>query len=193
MIRNYLLAQDIKTMIECTKTYQTHLVTLAESQDRLGWDCFVEGRISTVFLQVTKQSLSAGKSQQTATNWCQKLVGHLLQITHKQWVFRNSQVHQKFQGCTQMQHNVIMDKMRSLMRIHPHSLLEKYRYLLQEDFERLGEGVPEERKQWIVAMESAVSAAEFVQSGNQYRGNPYSVRGRMQRSGNVSVTSLHTC
>ena len=92
-----------------------------------------------------------------------------------------------------MQHNVIMDKMRSLMRIHPHSLLEKHRYLLPEDFEKLREGVPEERKQWIVAMESAVLAAEFVRSGNQCKGNPYSVRCRMQGSGNDSVTSLHTC
>ena len=100
MIRDYLLAQDTKTMTECTKAYQTHLVTLAESQDRLGWDYFVESRISREFLPVIEQSLSARKSQQTATNWCQKLVGHLLQITHKQWVFRNSQVHKKFQGCT---------------------------------------------------------------------------------------------
>ena len=92
-----------------------------------------------------------------------------------------------------MQHKTIMDKMRLLMRIHPHSLLEKHRYLLQEDFEKLGEGVPEERKQWIVAMESAVLAAEFVRSGNQCRGNPYSVHGRMQRSGDDSVTCLHTC
>ena len=91
-----------------------------------------------------------------------------------------------------MQHNVIMDKMRSLMRIHPDSLLGKHRYLLQEDFERLGEGAPEERKQWIVAMESAVSAADFVRSGNQCKGNPYSVRSRIQRNRDDSVTSLHT-
>ena len=173
MIRDYLLGQDNKTMKECTKSYQTQLITLAELQDRLGWDCFVEGRISRVFLQVIKASLSARESQQTAKNWCQKLVGSLLQITHKQWVFRNSQVHKKFQGCTQMQHNVIMDRMRSLMRIHPDFLLEKHRYLLQEDFARLGEGALEERKQRIVAMESAVSAADFVRSGNQWKSNPF--------------------
>ena len=92
-----------------------------------------------------------------------------------------------------MQHKTIMDKMRLLMRTHPHSLLEKHRYLLQEDFEKLGEGVPEERKQWIVAMESAVLAAEFVRSGDQCKGNPYSVRGGRQDSGNESATSLHTC
>ena len=86
-----------------------------------------------------------------------------------------------------------MDKLRSLMRIHPHSLLEKHRYLLQEDFERLGEGAPEEGRQWIVAIESAVSAADFVRSGNQCKGNPYSVRSRIQRSEDDSVTSLHTC
>ena len=93
MIRDYLLGQDNKRMQECTQVYQTRLINLAESQDRLGWDCFVEGRISRVFLRVVEASLSASGSQQTSTNWCQKLVGHLLQITHKQWIFRNSQVH----------------------------------------------------------------------------------------------------
>ena len=92
-----------------------------------------------------------------------------------------------------MQQEIIMDKMRSLMRIHPHSLLEKHRYLLQEDFEKLGEGAPEERKQWIVTMESAVSAAYFVESGNLCKGNPYSVRSSIQRNGDDSVTSLHKC
>ena len=43
MVRDYLLAQDTKRMVDCVPTHTPDLLTLAEIQDRLGWDNFVEG------------------------------------------------------------------------------------------------------------------------------------------------------
>ena len=44
-------------MLDCVAFDTSPLVTLAEVQDRLGWDNFVEGRISKVFLDTVALNL----------------------------------------------------------------------------------------------------------------------------------------
>ncbi len=58
MIRNYLLAQDTRTMVSCTPANKPILITIATAQDILGWDSFLEGRITTNFLTAVKAVLS---------------------------------------------------------------------------------------------------------------------------------------
>ena len=54
LVEAYLLAQGTKTMAECIAYSNSQYALLAEVQDRLGWDSFVEGRISTLFLETVK-------------------------------------------------------------------------------------------------------------------------------------------
>ena len=50
MIDVYMSAQGDKTLSSCTPHKHSPYALLAEVQDRLGWDNFVEGRISTLWL-----------------------------------------------------------------------------------------------------------------------------------------------
>ncbi len=58
IIRDYLLAQDTRTMASCAPANEPTLITIATAQDILGWDSFVEGRITTTFLAAVKPALS---------------------------------------------------------------------------------------------------------------------------------------
>ena len=95
MVEEYLLAQDSKRMVDCLHVENTSYQLLAESTDRLRWDSFVEGRISTVWLEVVKPQLLAGNTYLSPQRWGRQFIEQLLQLTHKQWIFRNSRLHYK--------------------------------------------------------------------------------------------------
>ena len=130
-VRKYLLGQDTCTMTECLGGGgSTILASAVDSQDRLGWDCFVEGRISKVFLEVVKPTLSDRCSRTTPERWCRTFIGKLLQLTHKQWLFRNSHVHyKKLEGLTAAQHAEVFERVKGLMMMwsDPAELLAKHR------------------------------------------------------------------
>ena len=173
MVREYLLAQDTKSMSQCLRGGSNILAAAAASQDKLGWDCFIEGRITKVFLEVVKPTLSKRRSRITPERWCCKLAEKLLQLTHKQWLFRNSHVHyKKLEGLTTAQHEEILERVKTLMWTEPGDLLTKHRYLLEEDFELMGEGSTGTRLQWIASIESAKKAADRIRSGLNLLGEP---------------------
>ena len=84
MVVHYLLAQSSRTMKSCLHSTSGLLHTLAVVQDRLGWDNFVEGRISKVFLEVVAGDLDKARSRLTPERWCKDFICKLLQITQKQ-------------------------------------------------------------------------------------------------------------
>ena len=88
-----------------------------------------------------------GKAQLTQ-KWYQELVNLLLQMTHEQWIFRNSHVHfEKLDGMTEAHPDVIMSKVHNLLATDPDDLLEKHQHMLHRDFEQLGKGSMGYRKQ----------------------------------------------
>ena len=65
---------------------------LAHIHDKLGWENFVEGRISKFLLELVAPMFSR-RSRMTLERWGKRLVSPLMQATHKQWLFRNSHMH----------------------------------------------------------------------------------------------------
>ena len=47
MVRDYLLAQGSKSMVDCLSLEDDEYRLLAEDTDKLRWDCFLEGRIAS--------------------------------------------------------------------------------------------------------------------------------------------------
>ena len=170
MVEEYLLAQGTKQMIDCLHVRHTNFELVAKVSDRLRWDCLLEGRISTIWLEVVKPLLAESGSYLSPIRWGQQFIEKLLNITHKQWIFRNSHVHYRIEGLTPVEHNKIFDKIEELMYTNPDELLPCHKHLLETDFGRLGEGSPVDRQYWIVSIESALKAAERVRSGQIVRG-----------------------
>ena len=172
MLSSYLLARDGACMTDFAPAWDEELTRLAEQHDLIGWDNFVEGRISAAYLEVVAPCFPS-RGKYNPTRWCTELVSRLMQMTHKQWLFRNHHVHfKKLDGLTVKQHEEIFRLVEQLLDIDPSDLLTRHRHLLEEtDFEELGEGPAVHRQVWINSMESAIAAADHVRAGRPVWGD----------------------
>ena len=164
-------------MTECLTNKYSAYALLSKVQDRLGWDNFVESRISTLWLDTVEPFLRHA-SRKSIQQWGKSFIDSLLSLTHKQWIFRNSKVHFKTDGLTASQHDVLETTVRTLMATQPSSLLAKDRYLLSEDFTQLGEGPAVIRQVWVASMESALGAAAKHAEGQLVPGSHPHLRTR---------------
>jgi hypothetical protein len=139
---------------------------MLQSQDCLGWDCFVEGRITVLLLKFIRPLFLQWTQQRSLEKWGVQFFKTLLNLTHKQWIFRNADVHHKIDGLTQEQH---MDKFYwiwTLMETTPLDLLLCHRHLLDKNFHDLGNAETIQWQLWIASMESALSAASRVSTSH---------------------------
>ena len=100
------------------------------------------------------------------TKWGISFIKTLLSVTHRQWLFRNADVHHDFDGLTMHGHKLLLIRINELLTTSPGDLLPAHRYLLQQDFVQLGNADTIQRQIWVAAMESALGAASHFHSGH---------------------------
>ena len=61
--------------------------------DKIGWRRFMEGMISGKVVAIQKEFVAAGGCNLSLENWTTCLVIKLLEVTHRQWLYRNVVVH----------------------------------------------------------------------------------------------------
>ena len=145
----------------------SQLSTLAKFHDLLGWDCFVEGRVCSLWVEARHQEIEATASRRNADFWGRGLIHHLLQLTHRQWIYRNMVVHTQVGGnLSAKQHQLLMERVEMLLQTDPHELLPEHRELLEMDFEKVGSGSPIDLQLWAEEMDSAVAATSHVCRGS---------------------------
>jgi hypothetical protein len=66
---------------------------LAISQDKIEWQNFMEGCISTHFYFIQHYHLALSGSYLNGSDWSKSLISKLLHITHSQWIDRNFTPH----------------------------------------------------------------------------------------------------
>jgi hypothetical protein len=170
-ILDYLLARGTKSLTSFLR-HDSKYIDYAKEHDRLGWDNFLEGRVSNTLFQLQHDNLARAGSHWRIKTWAKKFVQHLLEITHRQWSYRNAKVHlKKVEGRTEKEHEQIMQEVRQMMLVDPSELLPEHRALLRTDFLRLGSGTTAGRIQWIEQVEGAIRAKRAVLSGNS-KGRP---------------------
>ena len=133
---------------------------------RLRWDCLIEGRLPSMYIKVIRPMLKESGTRVSIERFGRDFIEKLLQITHKQWLFRNSRKHYRgFEGLTEAQHYRIFDEMDELRWVDPMTLLPCHQHLLELNLGYFGDCSSRQRQLWITKMRSAVSAAERVRSG----------------------------
>lgn len=136
---------------------------LGRDIDTLGWDCFLEGRVPISLIELQNTYLQKNKSWWKIKTWSSHFIQHLLNITHRQWCYRNAKIHlRKVEGLTATEHEDVIELVKDMVLIDPADLLPQHRSLLEKDFGKLGEGATVERKLWLQQMRSAISAADTV-------------------------------
>jgi hypothetical protein len=168
MIEVYLLARGHQTMCETVSSTSPYH-RLARYHDKLGWDNFLEGRFCTLYVELHRRHLRTASRWNLAESWARELSGKLLQITHRQWLYRNATVHFTSEGRNIRQHEEIIRKVNDLRWIDPDDLLPESQHLLTEDFTLLHAGHTEDKEHWIAEMESAMAAAASAHARQRQR------------------------
>jgi len=170
MFGEYLLCQGSKLMADCCPRGCTILRDYAEIHDKLGWDSLMEGRISHRLIEVLSPLIVSSRVR-SVKKWARELVKLLVDMTHEQWLYRNSKVHQKIDGLTEWEHEELYSKVARLMETRLESLLPCYRHLLSDmNFRKLGEGRASSRQMWVTRMEAAIVSSRVISSGVGVRG-----------------------
>ena len=137
--------------------------SLARDMDLLGWDSFLEGRVPTTLIELQNMCLQTSGSWWKIKTWSSHFIQHLLNITHRQWLYRNARIHlRKVEGLTAAEHEDVIELVKDMVLVDPNDLLPRHKHLLQTDFRKLGEGATVDRKLWLQRMRSAISAADSV-------------------------------
>ncbi len=97
--------------------------------------------------------------------WGANLIQSLLSLTHKQWLYHNSNVHYISEGLTARQHDELQAKIYELMKTKQSALLQQHQHFLTIDFVELGRGPTLACQVWVANMEMAISVFK-VARGN---------------------------
>jgi hypothetical protein len=150
-------------MADCTQR-SSEFWHLAISIDNLGWDCFIEGRIPVSLINTIKPMLRRYKPRGSIELWGCKFVKGLIGLTHKQWLFRNNEVHYVSDGLTTKQHEALTAKIKILLKTRHCTLLCRHRHYQSTDFEVLGSGPTLACQVWVANMEMAISVAKVAKA-----------------------------
>jgi hypothetical protein len=163
-IQTYLTTHGEGSMEEIAKG-QRRLHQWAREHDILGWDSFLEGRVSQRLFHLQAQHLQISKSKKHISTWARCFIQQLLNITHQQWLYRNARIHiKKVEGKTSGEHRDIMRQVQNMLHHDPDDLLPQHQHLLHLDFTNLGSGPTTDRQYWVANMTSALTAANTVRT-----------------------------
>jgi len=130
LFKRYLLACGIRTLTSLLKPGSKLGVEL-RFHDRLGWDCFLEGRLCALWVEHKARHIKRSSLTRSANIWARGLIRRLLQMTHAQWVYRNATVHLEVkEGRTTAAHETILATMEGFLHNNLEQLLEEHCHLL---------------------------------------------------------------
>jgi hypothetical protein len=118
-------------MQDCIKPNSKYL-HLSVNIDNLGWDCFVEGQIPYSLITVIKLMFRQYKPRGFIKIWGTKFIKSLIGLTHKQWLYRNSDVHYISKGLTSRQHEELTSKIKELMTKKCMALLGRHQHYMNK-------------------------------------------------------------
>ena len=92
LFRRYLSGPGTRTMASLLGQPSQYCLA-AEYHDRLGWDNFLEGRISALWVELRARDIHDRRLERNADYWACGLMCPLLEMVHQQWLYRNATVH----------------------------------------------------------------------------------------------------
>jgi hypothetical protein len=94
--------------------------------------------------------------------WGSRFIKSLISIMHKQWLNRNSDVHQERKSLNAKKHQELTSRIQELISMKKESLLERHQHLMDMDFVQLGSGPTITRQVWVSNVEMAISIAKVA-------------------------------
>jgi hypothetical protein len=163
-IRSYLQGRGSVPMSECVAPYP-RLHQLGSTQDAIGFDNFLIGRLPSLLGDLMSTSLQRTKLRRATPDlWLRRLSHELILLTHKQWTYRNFTVHYKPSGNkTAAEHDIIDQNVLSLMELDPNQLpIHRRNLLTATNFTKLGSSSVASKLYWIAEVQSALDEAAIT-------------------------------
>ena len=176
---NYLKGRGLVSMTELVELEDDpDIHSFAQVHDELGWDNFVEGRISKSLVNLQSAYLSSIETNVRLPTWASGFMRQLLILTHQQWLYRNAIVHYKEDGRSLPQHEEILRTVESLIHTNVDDLPPEDQHLLDIDFEQLGQGPTQDQERWIIDMNNAIKIGRLHSCRHSGRVRRPPIRGR---------------
>jgi hypothetical protein len=165
-VKTYLLSRDDLLMEDCCHGNKEDMHLVATASARLGWDSFVEGRISTQWLPMVAPLLARTSPYLLAKTWGRHLIARLHNVIHKTWIYCNSIIHFRGKdGLTIPKHQDILNRVEEYSMVNCEILLPSHRFLHNTDFAALGSGPISHCLLWLADMEEAIATSQLALTG----------------------------
>jgi hypothetical protein len=114
MIEVYLLRQGHHSMEDITHMHSRFL-PVATAIDNLRWDWYIEEQIPYLLIETVQPMFWRDNPRGSIDLWGSRFIKSLISIMHKQWLYRNSNVHQESEGLNAKQHQELTSNTRTHM------------------------------------------------------------------------------
>jgi hypothetical protein len=96
-IPKHILLQGQRTLIDLGPM-SASMQQVATSQDTIGWCEFMANKVSTNIASIQQTHCAAAPCMMNGDDWIRHFISHIIHITHFQWIFRNSTLHDRICG-----------------------------------------------------------------------------------------------
>ena len=149
-------------------TRDAALLRLAQSQDLIGWDHMMEGKVTLLLKEYQHAHLLTSRSMLTAADWMKQFLTQLLHVTHGQWIYRNVSRHHLQHGLLKdLERTTLLREIDKYLSLSPDDVPEESKFLLEIDFHQLRTATTEKQSYWVHAMRAAIRAGQRVPQGRR--------------------------
>ena len=154
-IIRYVSGKGVDTY-SCVENNTHDLRILSVSQDMIGWNNFMEGKISKRFQMIQQQHYTDIDSKFSSHKWSSDLISRLLLMIHKQWIQRNNVVHKRRKDGLKHKEGIkVKRKIEALCAEGENMLEPEDQYLMDAPLECIQEWDGIKKKIWIRSVEAA--------------------------------------
>jgi hypothetical protein len=155
-IVEYVQRRGTVTMEEAISEAPLRFQPMALSQDKIGWRRFLEGMILKEIANIQLQYYAVNGSRMSLEKWCSGLITRLLEITHRQWLYRNYVVPDPVSGtiATAKKEELLLE-IEQQRELGDAGLQEEDKYLAEVNLEEMASSLGERHHYWLLAIQTA--------------------------------------
>ena len=154
----------------------SRLSRLATTQDGIGWLHFLEGKVSSEIRNIQALFLAQSNTRVTIDSWMSKFIGHFLDISHSQWIYRNITLHHHSRGTLQLRRRKeVLAEIERQLQLPASEIPETSRFLLEIPRDELDLCHPTEQSYWLLAIQAARKAGRRVVSRFRRKRSPSAI------------------
>jgi hypothetical protein len=141
---------------------------MARDQDVIGWRWFMEGMICKRMQEIQRVYHILEGSCISPERWAQGLILKLLETTHRQWIYRNIQIHDTVAGTqATLRKESIQQEIEEQMERGKAGLLEEDHWMMEVNLGDMETSSGGQEEYWLLAIRAAQVAATLEQQQNQ--------------------------